>query len=183
MKTISIEAVRSIYAKIPQERRYEAFLRVITNLLDRNRPERALGTAVTRAVEPALKDLNDEDFRQLVYVWGIASSSIEPVDDDLTVFVLGCLDSALNPTAHARGMSRVHQRLNMLSDECQKDVADLVRDRTAELGATRSRDELNALLAVIVTVTAYAAHLIERVPSELEKVYAKHPWIPKIQLT
>ncbi len=180
---ISIEKARRAYSKIDPLQRHEALRAVIANLLDRNRPERALGTAVTRAVEPALKDFNDEDFRQLVYVWGIASSSIEPVDDDLTVFVLGCLDSALNPTAHARGMSRVHQRLNMLSDERQKDLADLARNHTAELGATRSRDELNALLAVIVTVTAYAANLIERVPSELEKVYAKHPWIPKIQLT
>lgn len=158
-------------------------LRTIDRLFHRRPEKSALGTAVHLAVMPALKDLNDEDFAQLGYVWDMASPSIELVDDELTVFVLGCLDAAMDQTKNALEMRRVHQHLNMPIDERQKDIADLVRDRTAELGATRSRDELNALLAVIVTVTAYAAHLIERVPSELEKVYAKHPWIPKIQLT
>lgn len=180
---ISIEKAPRAYSKIDPLQRHEALRAVIANLLDRNRPERALGTAVTRAVEPALKNLNDEDFRQLVYVWGMAPPSIELVDDELMVSVLGCLDTVLHQTENEQGMSRVHQRLNMPSDERQKDITDLVRNRTAELGATRSRDDLNALLAVIVTVTAYAACLIERVPSKLEKVYAKHPWIPKIQLT
>lgn len=180
---MSTERARQIYARMAPEQRLAMLLRTIDHLVLRRPEKTALATAVHPAVMPALKNLNDEDFAQLSYVWDMASPSIELVDDELMVSVLGCLDTVLHQTENEQGMSRVHQRLNMPSDERQKDITDLVRNRTAELGATRSRDDLNALLAVIVTVTAYAACLIEQVPSELEKVYAKHPWIPKIQLT
>lgn len=183
MTIISVEGVRHIYAKIPHERRFVAFQEVIANLLYQRGPERALGTVVARAVEPALKGFNSEDFAQLRYLWHMASPSNVLTNDGLTLLVLGCLDTSLDPTAVARGMSPAYKHMPSPSEERQKDITDLVRNRNAELGATRSRDDLNALLAVIVTVTAYAAHLIERVPSKLEKVLAKHPWIPKIQLT
>lgn len=151
---ISVKQARQVYTKVYKQRRYETLLTTIADLLNRRRPTSALGKAITLAVTPALQDLNDEDLCQLRYLWGLALGAIELIDDELTVFVLGCLDLALDPMKQSCGVSEVHRRMNTSNDEKRRDIADHARDRAPELGATRSRDDLNALLAVIVTVTA-----------------------------